>query len=136
MEKKYTLTGKIVSGARKAAFFTQLAWVQEQCASKLEFMPFPGTLNLEIDKPFIGVVKSLQAQNGIALLSPDPKFCDARTLPVDIGGIRGAIIIPAEDVHIHAKNILEIIAPVCLKKALKLSDGDFVTIEVALPSFQ
>ena len=51
MNERYTLTGKIVSGARQAAFFTQLDWVLEQCRQKLGFKPYPGTLNLEIASP-------------------------------------------------------------------------------------
>ena len=42
------LKGKIISGLKKAAFFVQLDWVQEQCNAKLGFYPYPGTLNIEV----------------------------------------------------------------------------------------
>jgi CTP-dependent riboflavin kinase len=48
MKDHWEITGKIVSGIQQGAFFTQLAWVQEQCLIKLGFKLFPGTLNLEI----------------------------------------------------------------------------------------
>ena len=53
----WVLTGEIVSGAREAVFFTQLDWVQEQCKTKLGFKPYPGTLNLEINKEKWSVVE-------------------------------------------------------------------------------
>ena len=130
MSDRFTVIGKIVSGARQAAFFTQLDWVQEQCEKKLGFKPFPGTLNLEISDKDIDLIKSLEDVETITLIPPDPKFCSARTLPVKIKGIQGAIVVPAEDVQIHAQNILEVIAPVFLKETLGLDDGDFVKIKI------
>jgi len=51
-------------------------------------------------------------------------------LPIYVGG---AIIIPDEEVNIHGKNILEVMAPVCLKETLALDDGDIVNLVVADP---
>ena len=97
---------------------------------KLGFKPYPGTLNLAIADSDADLLESLQGLDTMALIPPDPKFCSARTLPVKIKGIQGAIIIPAKDVQIHAKNRLEVIAPVCLKEVLGLDDGDFVKITI------
>lgn len=129
----WVLTGKIVSGAREAGFFTQLDWVQEQCKTKLGFKPYPGTLNLEINKEKWSVVEALKDEEGITLIPPDPKFCVGRALPLTVGGIRGALIIPSEDVNIHGKNVLEVMAPVRLKDALGVEDGDSVTLDVKRP---
>jgi phosphoglycolate phosphatase len=51
-------------------------------------------------------------------------------LPVSIQGIQAAIVIPAEDVRVHAKNVVEIIAPEMLKNALNVKDGDWVTVSI------
>jgi hypothetical protein len=56
------LSGTLVSGARQAAFFTQLDWVQSQCLDQLGFRPFPGTLNLrlfESDRTAAAVILNL-----------------------------------------------------------------------------
>lgn len=45
-----------------------------------------------------------------------------------IGGIKGAIVVPSRT--IHPPRIAEIIAPVNLREALKLKDGDRVRLEV------
>jgi CTP-dependent riboflavin kinase len=133
MTKSYTLKGKIVSGARQAAFFTQLDWVQKQCREKFGFAPYPGTLNLEIDKEYLPVIEALQKEKLIELIPPDPDFCTAKTITVEIASIQGVVIIPEEDVNIHAKNIIEIIAPLKIKQALGVKDGDAFEFELKVP---
>jgi CTP-dependent riboflavin kinase len=120
--------GKIVSGAGEGAFFTRIDWVQQQCNEKLGFKPYPGTLNLEISAEDLPIIESLGKEKGIALVSPDPKFCNGKAFPVSLGEISGAIIIPEEKVRVHSKNIIEIIAPMNIKAALNLKPGDSVTV--------
>ena len=122
------VTGKIVSGIKQGAFFTQLDWVQEQCLQKLGFKPFPGTLNLEIADENRVIIEAMQAREGIELVPPDPTFCSGFVFPITVDGIPGAMVAPAEDVRVHAKNIIEIISPLGLKDALGVEDGDWVTL--------
>ena len=124
------ITGKIVSGTGEGAYFTQIDWVQQQCDEKLGFKPYPGTLNLEISEEFIPAVEILDQQKGIELISPDPKFCNAKAFQVSLGGISGAIILPEEKVRVHPKNIIEIIAPLNIKTSLKAKDGDSLKIKI------
>jgi CTP-dependent riboflavin kinase len=119
-----SITGKIVSGAGEGAYFTQIGWVQQQCLEKLGFKPYPGTLNLEISEKFLPAMESLNQKEAIELISPDPEFCNARVFEVSLGDISGAIILPEEKVRIHPENIIEIIAPLNLKAALNVDDGD------------
>jgi len=134
MIESYTLKGKIVSGARQAAFFTQLDWVQEQLEEKFGFRPFPGTLNLEVDGEFSGVIETLQKKKLVKLLPPDPEFCIAKTISATIGGIEGVVIIPEDKVNIHAANIIEVMAPVKLKEALGVKDGDRLELSIKIPA--
>lgn len=131
MTQPFIIEGKIVSGAGQGAYFTQVDWVQQQCREKLGFNPYPGTLNLEVSEQDLPRVASLDKEKGIELISPDPKFCNAKAFPVSLGGIGGSIIIPEEKVRIHAKNIIEIIAPLNIKTALSVKDGDTVTVSIA-----
>ena len=124
------ITGKIISGAGEGAYFTQIDWVQQQCDEKLGFKPCPGTLNLEISDEFLPAIKLLDRKEGIELISPDPKFCNAMAFHVLLGGFNGAIILPEEKVRIHPKNVIEIIAPVNIKMSLKVKDGDSLEITV------
>lgn len=127
------LFGKITSGLRQASFFTQLAWVQEQCFEKLGFKPFPGTLNLEIKKEDLHIIQSLPTNERFKLVPPDPNFCAAYTVPVVIESLPGAIVVPSADVCLHAENILEIIAPVNVKQTLNIKDGDTLKVVIQKP---
>ena len=124
----WVLTGKIIRGVKQAASFTQMDWVQEQCLRKLGFIPYPGTLNLEISGESLHIIEALQKEEGIKLIPHDPKFCTAKAFPVAVGSISGAIIIPEEDVNVHGKNIVEVMAPLRLKDALDANDGDSLTL--------
>jgi len=128
MAKDLAITGKIVSGAGQGAFFTRIDWVQQQCNEKLGFKPYPGTLNLEISEEDLPITESLDREKGIELISPDPKFCNGKAFAVLLGKINAAIIIPEEKVRVHPANIIEIIAPLNIKAALHVKDGDVVTV--------
>ena len=132
MLKNWIIAGKVVSGAGEGAYFTRINWVQEQCAAKLGFKPFAGTLNLELASEYLPIIESLNREDGIELISPDPKFCNAKVFPVSLGEISGALIMPDEKVRIHAKNIVEIIAPLNIKSSLNVSDGDLISIAIKL----
>jgi len=129
-DENWELTGRVVSGVHQASFFTELDWVQEQCLEKLGFRPYPGTLNLSMEILGEGspTVKELRKQVGLKLIPPDPNFCAATVLPVYIGEVKGAIVVPAEDVNVHGKQILEVLAPIRLRDALGVKDGDLVTL--------
>ena len=124
------LKGKIVSGLKKAAFFVQLDWVQEQCISKLGFSPYPGTLNLEMSTEDIPVVQEIYKNEGMVLKSPDPKFCSGKVLPVNVEGVPGAVMIPGEEARVHGYNIVELIAPQKLKDMLGVTEGDFISFNI------
>ena len=130
MRKKLLFNGKIVSGIKQGAFFTQLDWFREQCVEKLGYTPYPGTLNLEISPEHISEVEVIEQEAEIEFVTPDSKFCSGRAYPVHIDGIRAAIIMPAEEVRIHGKNIIEVISKVKLKDALDVDDGDSVELTV------
>ena len=130
MTDQFEIKGKIIGGAKQGAFFTQLDWVQEQCLDKLGFAPWPGTLNLEIPMDAVAVIEELKATKGLELVSPDSNYCSGHVFPVSIEGLPAAVVLPAEDVRVHAKNIVEIISPEMLKDTLDVKDGDQITITI------
>jgi CTP-dependent riboflavin kinase len=133
LSQNRVLTGKIVSGIKQGAFFTQLDWVQEQCLEKLGFKPYPGTLNLKIANENMAIIEALQAQGGMELVPPDSNFCTGFVFPITVEGISGAMVAPAAEVKVHGKNIIEIISHLMLKDALGVEDGDWVTVTIDSP---
>lgn len=133
MADQFKIFGKIVSGAGQGAFFTQLEWVRSQCLTKLGFVPWPGTLNLEIEIKQVALIEEMRLKNGIELISPDQNYCSGYVMPASIEGVSAAIIIPAEDVRVHPKNIVEIIAAQCFKETLGVKDGDSIDLTIGSP---
>jgi len=134
MKDHWKISGIIVRGAQKAAFFTQLNWVQEQCLEKLGFKPWPGTLNLRIGPDDSRILEELWQTGGIELVPPNADDCSGHVFPVSVGGIAGAIVAPAEEVRVHGGDIVEIISPLRLKDALGVKDGDMVALKVTYPN--
>jgi CTP-dependent riboflavin kinase len=131
MEKKWSISGKIVSGVKQGAFFTQLDWFQEQCQEQLGFKPYAGTLNLEISIDDVPKVEALEEEAEIEFIPPDSTFCSGKAYPIMVEKLRAAIVMPAEEVRVHGKNIIEIISDLKLKDALEVDDGNLVTLTIA-----
>ena len=136
MKNQWQLKGTIVSGVKQGVFFTQLDWFQEQCLEKLGYTPYPGTLNIEISVEDIPGVAVIEQEAEIEFIPPDSTYCSGRAYPIDIEGIRAAIIMPAKEVRVHGKNIIEVISEVNLKDALNADDGDSVELVLLLPNRQ
>lgn len=108
-----------------------LDWVQRALREGLGFSPYPATLNLrlEAEKEIAAWREIKNRAKGIAIDPPDPSSCRARCFRVDIEGRQeGAILLP--EVAGYPANKIEVIAPVRLKEALKIEDGDEITLEI------
>jgi HAD superfamily hydrolase (TIGR01509 family) len=79
---------------------------------------------------YVPVIEEIMKFDGIELISPDPAFCSGKVLRVDIEGITGAVMIPAEEVRVHGNNIVEVIASKRLKDALCVKEGDIVSLKI------
>ena len=126
-----TIKGVLVSGMGRGAHFTRLDWVKKQCHDKLGFIPYEGTLNVEVAPASLQASRRLRAEDGVSIIAATPGYCPARAVPVSVSGQPAAVILPDAagcDEAIHGENILEIIAPARLKDALQIEDGDEVTI--------
>jgi CTP-dependent riboflavin kinase len=124
------LSGTVVTGTKKAAFFTQVEWVKTQCLTLLGFEPYPGTLNINLAEQDRQVMAELRKLPGVPLVPMDGAYCLSQVYPVQIGNIPAAIILPAENVRLHSREIVEILAPVCLRETLNLQDGDWISFTV------
>jgi CTP-dependent riboflavin kinase len=124
------ISGTVVTGTKRAAFFTQLEWVKTQCLTLLGFEPYPGTFNIQLTEQGRQVLAELQELPGVPLVPPDGAYCQSLVYPVQIETIPGAIIMPEESVRIHGTGIVEILAPVSLREALNVQDGDRVSFTV------
>ncbi len=125
------LTGKIIDGLGEGKYYVALEGFKSQFNEKLGFDPFLGTLNVRLDAPSIDMRKRLAASTSIVIDGWKEKnrtFGAVFAYPCTVDSVRGAVIIP-ERTH-HGMDILEIIAPVSLRKKLGKKEGDAVRIEI------
>jgi CTP-dependent riboflavin kinase len=125
--ERKSVSGTVVTGSKRAAFFTQLDWVKRQCLTLLGFEPFPGTLNIRLTAQDGQMMAEIRKRPGVPLIPPDGAFCQSLAYPLRIGTIPGALIIPEEGVCLHGSEIVEILAPVGLRETLNVQDGDRIS---------
>lgn len=132
METRFQLVGTVVSGLGEGARFTAIDWVVEAFRRTLGFAPHPGTFNLRMSGARWEATRAhLLAAPGIPI-TPSPGFCAAKCFPVELDGrLEGAVVIPQMPDYPDDK--FEIVAPVRVRDALGLADGDRVTLAVGLP---
>jgi riboflavin kinase len=129
---RYSLKGEVIGGLGEGRYYVSLSGYHHQFVEKLGFDPFPGTLNLRLDAPSIQIRNRLEALGWIGVegfKADDRTFGDARCLPCSIEGYQCAIIVPGRT-H-YPEDVIEVISPVELRKALHLKERDRVTVEVA-----
>jgi riboflavin kinase len=125
--------GNLVSGSGEGRYYVSQDEYFLQFHEKLGFRPFLGTLNIKMRS-----VNDLKAKNEIEKNKPvvvkgfrkeKRTFGDILCYPCVVNRrIRGAIVIP-ERTH-HPSDVVEIIAPVDLRKELSVKDGDYVHVEM------
>ena len=127
---KIKIEGKVCSGKGVGKKFVQLPWAEKQFLEKLGFIPYPGTLNLILTQKSMEKKKKLEKNEGIAII-PEKGYCEAKCFRAKINGrIQGAVVIPK--VQNYPEELLEVLSPLNLRKALDLKDGNLVEITVYL----
>jgi riboflavin kinase, archaea type len=137
VEKSYppsvTLEGTAFTGLGEGAYYISKETYRKQFAEKLGFEPYPGTLNLKLSSDYdIKTRMELEAYPAIEVKgfqNEDRTFGVVKCYPAIIDNkIKGALITALRS-H-YDVSVLEIIAPVCLRKHLSLKDGNKVKVEV------
>jgi riboflavin kinase len=123
-ERGQRFKGRVVTGLGEGQYYISLDGYRSQFTEKLGFEPYPGTLNLQLKEPFAHH-DALAIQIG-GFKDDTRTFGGGKCYPVTIGGVKAAIIRP--DRSSYPLNLVEIIAPVNLRKTLGLKDGDEVEV--------
>ncbi|MFA4877299.1 MAG: DUF120 domain-containing protein [Methanoregula sp.] len=129
--KSYILSGAVVSGIGEGKYYMSRDPYKEQFKTHLGFEPYPGTLNIRLSPSSIPVRKKIDALGWIRIkgFSTDGRtFGDAKCIPCRIGTISCGIVVPGRT-H-YPEDIIEVIAPIALRRKLGVEDSDSVTVEV------
>ncbi len=127
--KTVTVEGVVFSGQGRASRFVEISWAKDQIEKKLGFKPYLGTLNVRISGREATRLRRILAESKSIEITPQTGFYRALCFNVTImNRARGAIISPEKPNY--PPNVVEIIAPLNLRKALSLRDGDRVEITI------
>jgi riboflavin kinase len=128
-----TLEGTVFTGLGEGAYYTSKEVYRKQFIEKLGFEPYPGTLNLKLTTDYdLKTHIELEAYPAIEIQgfkNEDRTFGIVKCYPAVIGNkVKGALI---SALRSHYDNtVLELIAPVNLRKQLKLKDGQKLKVEI------
>jgi riboflavin kinase, archaea type len=127
--------GTVFTGLGEGAYYISLSGYRKQFESKLGFDPFPGTLNVRLTTPIDRKVRrDLAIEKGIHIDGfKDGKrtYGGAECFQSLINGKMRCAVLVIERT-IYDDSVLEIIAPVNLRKALRLGEGSKVKVNVLL----
>ena len=131
------LKGTLVSGMGEGAYYMALRGYTQQFKSKIGYVPFPGTLNVRLDKKIHQeAIKQFETLEGVKINS----FSDEKRTYGWVKCFRGKLnnsinceLIILERTH-HDDSIIELISKVCIRKTGKLKDGSKVTIKIPINS--
>jgi len=130
-QKTLKLRGEVITGTGEAGRITEFPWVKQQFIEKLGINPYPGTFNITVLAKDRHKLNTIRQAKSVKLISRDIDHCSGISLHVLVGGkIKGAIVIPL--IPNYPSDQLEIIAPVNIRHALVVKDGDIVEVEVYL----
>lgn len=127
-----TIKGELISGMGEGQYYITRPGYTQQFEERLGFQPYPGTLNLLLERKHDIVVREML--DNCPYIKVDGFTDEERTFGavkcylISINGVRGAIISPLRT-H-HPKNIIEIISPAYLREELNIKDGDEVSVDL------
>lgn len=130
-EDEIVIKGHIVTGLGEGAYYVEV--YSSKLRAALGFKPYLGTLNVKIvDEESRKAISRMKTTTPLVLSGFSHKgrtFGDVICYRVKVNKkIEGAIVI-AQRTH-HSEGILEVVAPVNIRDALKISDDDKVTLIV------
>lgn len=122
------IDGIITTGFGKGKEFLNMEFYSKSFSEKLNFTPYPGTLNIIISKDYLNDVNSLKINCKTGIEGADG-FGSVKYIKAILNDeIKGAIVFPEKTTH--EENYLEFISDLNLRKKFNLKDNDKVNIKI------
>lgn len=129
------LKGILVSGMGEGAYYMSLKGYTKQFKSKINYIPFPGTLNVKLQKKeHIEASLQFRTLNGITIngfFDGKRTYGWVKCFKSKLNNSINCELIVLERTH-HDNSIIELISKVNLRKTAKLKDGSKLTIRIPI----
>ncbi|MBA0909165.1 MAG: DUF120 domain-containing protein [Nitrosarchaeum sp.] len=131
------LKGTLVSGLGEGSYYMSLKGYTKQFKTKIGYIPFPGTLNVRLDKKIHQeAIKQFENLGGIKIESfSDGKrtYGWVKCFHAKVNNSINCELVLLERTH-HDNSIIELISQVCIRKLGKLKDGSIISIKIPIES--
>ena len=117
------MRGKVASGLGEGQYYISREGYSRQFLQHLGFVPFPGTLNVLLEEPFPTEHQAIKIEG---FWEEGQSFGECRCYRIKQNGIDAAAVRPERSRY--PPELIEVIAPVQLREALGLKDGDPVEV--------
>lgn len=128
------IAGIVFTGLREGSYYMSRDGYRKQFISKLGFDPFPGTLNLKVSKENLDERRNLETYPSVYIegfANENRTYGPAKCFRALVNDeIKCAIVMPIR-AH-YGSDVVELIAPVSLRKKFNLVDGDIVHVRVPI----
>jgi riboflavin kinase, archaea type len=124
------VAGVVASGLGEGRYYLSQPGYVVQFAERLGYTPYPGTLNVRLASPDLLRVSGVREWRGIRIdgfSTAGRTFGGANCHVARLGGRPCHLITPDRT---HHTDVAEFIAPVYLRDALHVKDGDRVEVEI------
>jgi riboflavin kinase, archaea type len=118
------MRGKVSAGRGEGQYYISKDGYKIQFSEILGFEPFPGTLNIKMEGPFVPPEQKAIRIKGFQ--DANRTFGECRCYKIKLNGTGAAVVRPERSDY--PNDLIEVIAPVNLRKALVLEDGDQVEV--------
>jgi riboflavin kinase len=123
------LKGRVFSGKGEGTGFVKLSWARQQIKEKLGFSPYPGTLNIRLNRDSIQIKRTLMKALGVEI-SPAPGHYPGKLFGANLMNLECALIIP--EVPSYPEDVIEVVSSANLREKLHLADGSLCQVVVTI----
>lgn len=130
-KRNVIVRGIVSSGIGEGRKFVSLPWFKKQVEENLGFKPYPGTLNLVVYEGCEDLKRILLCNSfGYKIVPENGYFPGILYRAIIASSLPGGVIRPC--IPKYPINLIEFIAPVCLRRNLNLRDGNEVEVKIFL----
>lgn len=123
------LKGTLITGFGKGSYFMKKENYKKAFEKLLGYTPWPGTFNIKLDKKTTELLNKLTPTIIQGFKEKDKTFGKVKCYPCIIKkNIKTHIVLP--EINRYDNTVIEIISPAYLRKALNITDNDWVIIEL------